>query len=165
MSVMPRTCLTCCHPERARIDTALVAGEPLRNIAKRFAISPASLNRHRAHLPAHVAKAHEAERVASADSLLSQVQSLQAKALDLLAKAERAGDYRTALAGVREARACLELLAEVEGKLDRRDVVNILIAPEWIALRTSILIALEPFPEARLAIAAALQGTGEGDPS
>ena len=47
---MPRTCLACSSPERIAIDKALVAGEPLRNIAKRVSISPAGLLRHKTHL-------------------------------------------------------------------------------------------------------------------
>lgn len=50
---MPRTCTICTNPARAQIDKALVAGElSFRNIAERFAVSAASLHRHKAeHLP------------------------------------------------------------------------------------------------------------------
>jgi hypothetical protein len=47
---MPRTCLACVSPERAAIDKALAAGEPLRNIAKRVSISHAALFRHKSHV-------------------------------------------------------------------------------------------------------------------
>jgi len=43
---------------------------------------------------------------------------------------------RTALSGIREARGNVELLAKLRGELDERPVVNILVAPQWIALRT-----------------------------
>jgi hypothetical protein len=100
--------------------------------------------------------------VANADDLLAQLKALRNKAISLLTKAEAAGDYRTALAGIREARGCIETLMEVEGELDRRNVVTITVHPEWLALRTIILAALAPFPEARQQVAACLTMTGEG---
>lgn len=165
---MPRTCTICGHPERAAIDDALVSGAPLRNIAERFRVSTTALFRHRSdHLPRTLLQARQAEEAASADNLLAQLQALQAKALDLLRKAEAAGDYRTALAGVREARGCLELLAELTQQLDRRPTLTLLLAPEWLTVRSALMTALWPYPEARAAVAAALAqleaGNGAGD--
>src|SRR5687767_13315534 len=117
---MPRTCTVCTHPQRPAIDQALVAGElSFRNIAERFGTSVTALTRHKKeHLPGHVAKAKQAANVALADDLLGQIAALRNKAISLLNKAETAGDYRTALLGIREARACIETLLEVEGELD-----------------------------------------------
>jgi len=154
---MPRTCTVCQHPDRGDIDRALLAGEPLRNIAERFRLSTTALHRHkRDHLPSTLVKAREAEEVSRADDLLAQVQQLQARALDLLRKAEAEGDYRTALAGIREARGCLELLAELTQQLDRRPQVNILLAPEWQVVRGAILDVLRLFPEVRALVAGRL---------
>ena len=47
---MPRTCTTCTHPQRDEIDRLLLAGTPLRNIAKQFSVSSANLFRHNKHL-------------------------------------------------------------------------------------------------------------------
>jgi hypothetical protein len=94
--------------------------------------------------------------VAKADDLLEQLQALRNKAMALLLKAEAAGDYRTALAGIRESRACIETLLEVEGELDRRPQVTIVTNPQWIEIRSVILTALQTHPEARSAIVRAL---------
>ncbi len=155
---MPRVCTVCTHPQRSAIDKALVGGAAFRHIASQFGTSTTALQRHKAdHLPAAVATAHEAESVAQADDLLRQLRGLHSKAVSLLLAAERAGDLRTALAGVREARTCLEVLLEVEGELDRRPQVNILVSnPEWLAVRTAIMDALQSHPEARLAVVTAL---------
>ena len=102
-------------------------------------------------------KAKDAQEVTKADSLLDQVIELRDKALSILAKAERAGDLRTALQGVREAKGCLELLARLQGELQERTTVNILVNPQWLSLRTVILKALDGYPEARQAVARALQ--------
>jgi sugar phosphate isomerase/epimerase len=154
---MARRCTVCTHPDRAAIDRELVARRPFRRIAQQFSVSIyAALRHHDDHLPEHLAKAEGAREVAEATDLLKEVGALRTKAYSLLLKAEREGDYRTALAGVREARGCLELLAELVGELDRRPQVNILMSAEWLAVRSALLAALQPYPEARAAVAGKL---------
>jgi len=153
---MPRVCTVCTHPSKAEINKALLDKKPYRDIASRYDTSTATLLRHREHMPRQLAKAQEAAEVAHADDLLSQLKGLRNKAVNILLQAEKAGDYRTALMGVREARACLELLAELEGELDRRPQMNILMAPEWVVVRATLFEALHPYTEARAAVAGAL---------
>jgi hypothetical protein len=150
---MPRQCTVCGHEQRQEIEAALIAETPYREITRRYRVSKDALSRHKSdHLPVHLSKAKEAAEVAQADDLLAELRGLRAKAHELLTAAEKQGDLRTALAGIREARACLELLAELEGELDRRQTVNITLSPEWQRTRTVIIEALQPFPEARLAV-------------
>jgi hypothetical protein len=111
------------------------------------------------HLPATLAQAGAAQEVARADVLISQVEGLRNKAIGILLKAEKAGELRTALMAIREAREILVLLLEVEGRLDRRPV-NILVAPQWLELRTVLIQTLAPFPEARVAVVEALHTHG-----
>jgi hypothetical protein len=155
---VPRVCTVCSHPNRAEIDQVLVAGElPFRTIADRFGLSQTALKRHRAeHVPVKIATAKAAQEVTEAGSLLDQIVQLKKLAMHFLVKASEAGDYRTALAGVREARSCLETLMEVEGELDRRPVVNIVTTPAWVELRSTLLQSLTPYPAARIAVATAL---------
>ena len=64
--------------------------------------------------------------MAHGDSLLDQVRSLQGKALAILVQAEAAGDLRTALGAVREARGNQELLAKMLGLMnDKRHEVDV----------------------------------------
>ena len=161
---MPPTCSICRHPQRAVIDQQLLVHTPFRRIAAQTGASASSIIRHHDdHLPEVLAKAAAAAEVARADDLLIQVKALRGKAIQLLQAAEAQGDYRTALAGVREARACLELLLEVEGRLDRRPQVNLLVSLEWQACRTALLAALAPYAEARAAVAAALVAAESGN--
>ena len=149
---MPRTCSICTHFERGEVEAALLAGEALRDIAGRFAVSRSALSRHHAeHLPAHLTKAHDAAQAADADDLLGQVRHLQSKALAILGKAEDSGDLKIALAAIREARGNLELLGKLAGEL-QENTVTVYTSPEWIELRSALLAALEPYPEARWAI-------------
>jgi hypothetical protein len=153
---MPRVCTVCVHGAHQSIDKALVSATPYRRIAQQYGVSENALYRHHdEHLPLKLVKAHEAKEVAEADSLLDQVQMLRDRALGILDTAEQSGDLKNALGGIREARACLELLAELEGKISRQPI-NILVAPEWVELRVVILAALGSFPEARQAVVQAI---------
>jgi hypothetical protein len=164
---MSRACTICQHPDREAIDKALAdPKQSIRGIARTYCGSvnaEDALSRHKAeHLPATLAKAQEAREVSIADDLLLQVKNLRNKAISILLKAENAGDLRTALLGIREARACIELLLEVEGELKRNPTINILIAPEWLSLRSALLVALHPYPEARRSVVEALTGVEHG---
>lgn len=155
---MPRTCTACSHPQCPEIDRALVAGATYRTIAARFGLSETALKRHKnGHVPGHIAQARDAGVVADADDLLAQVRQLQAEALRLLKRAEGVGDFGTALRGVAEARRCIEVLLEVEGELDRRGVTNIVISADWVEIRTVLIAALQPYPDAAQAVAGRLQ--------
>ena len=162
---MPQTCTVCRHAARRAIDRALVVQVPFRNIAQHYDLSPDAVYRHgRDHLPALLVKAQAAEDAAAADDLLAELRSLQATTLGLLRKAERAGKLGTAVLAIGEARRNLELLAKLIGQLDTRPTLNLLIAPEWLAVRAALLETLSPYPDARVAVAgrlAALEAAGE----
>ncbi len=141
---MPRKCTVCEHPKRSDIDTALAdSANRLRGIARTYHLSEDAVFRHKtAHLPSTLSKAHEAEEVSRADDLLRQVKALQGKTLSLLLKAEAAGELRTALAGIREARGNLELLAKLAGELDERPQLTVVLIDAQV--RDAIIRALAP---------------------
>jgi hypothetical protein len=160
---MPRTCTVCEHPKREEIDRALVGSASNRSLASLYDVSEAAVRRHKgSHLPAKLVMAEAAAEVAQADDLLDQVRDLQGRALTILERAEEAGELRTALSAIREARGNLELLAKLLGELDERPVVNLNLSPEWVELRAVIIAALEPHSEARDAVLRALEGASDG---
>jgi len=160
---VPRACTVCTHPGLEAINRALVEGTPNRRIASHYDVTERAVRNHKAnHLPTKLVMAQSAEEVAQADDLLEQVRDLQAKALGILSKAEEAGELRTALSAIREARGNLELLAKLLGELDERPQLNILISPEWLELRAVIVGALEPYSDARGAVLKALESGGNG---
>ena len=156
-----RRCSVCDHAEREAIDRAIIAAEGIAAISRHFAVSQDAISRHRAaHLPRAVIQAG-AEAVAEAEglrgaSLLDQAAELRDKAVKLLNSAERAGDLRTALAGVREARGCLELMAKLTGDLDAGTTFNLTYAPALVSIQAAILGALDAYPDAKRAVAHAL---------
>ena len=154
---MPRVCTVCSHPERPAIDRALVQGAAYSGIARRFGLSDDAVIRHKTdHLPVLLRRAYDAEETARADDLLGELRDLQATTLGILRKAERAGKLGTAVMAIGQARRNLELLAKLIGQLDTRPTVNLLIAPEWLTVRATLLSALAPYPEARTAVAGQL---------
>lgn len=54
----------------------------------------------------------------------------------------------------------LRLLGEIVGKLQTQGTTTFLLSPEWTALRTRMLAALAAYPEARLALAEAIEKVG-----
>jgi VIT1/CCC1 family predicted Fe2+/Mn2+ transporter len=117
---MPRTCTACSHPHRDIIDRLLLEGTPLRNIAKRFSLSAAGLFRHNKHLSTTLANSHKEAEITRADGLIEHLNRLTGEAERLKRKAEKAGDYRTALAGVREESRLLELAMTVAAEMESR---------------------------------------------
>ena len=151
---MPRTCTVCAHQDHEAIDRVLVAGDPFRFVSERFDVSLAALHRHKTdHLPAVLSSATTAQDAVHGDDLLAQLKGLATDAHRIKDKAEEAGDFRTALAGIRELVRIVEVLAELRSELDRRPVVNLWVSPEWQTVRTVLLTALLGYPEARAAVA------------
>ena len=160
---MPRTCTICEHPEIEAIDRALVGETSNLSVSALYDVSESAIRRHKAnHLPAKLVMAQKAAEVVQADNLLEQVRDLQQSTLNILAEAEQAKQYRTALSAIREARGNLELLAKLLGELDEGPTVNVLISPEWLELRAVIVGALEPYSEARGAVLRAIEGASNG---
>lgn len=123
----------------------------------RLGIDKSALSRHKkSHIPKNLAKAMEAKKVAKATNLIDEIERLRVKAERIFKKAEEEGDYRTALAGIRELTRIVELLAKMQGELKDQSV-NIVLNPQWIELRTTILSALDDFPEAKIKLVEVLK--------
>ena len=112
---MPRNCTVCIHPDRNSIDQALLAAEPYRHIAARTGTSTGSLQRHKHdHLRQSLTRALEVREREHGDSLLAQLEELQARTMDILSKAEADGDWRNALSAIGQAKGLLELRSQAE---------------------------------------------------
>jgi hypothetical protein len=123
---VPQACSVCTSPSLHAIDVAIVAGTPNRRVAALFDVSEQAVRRHRVgHLPAQMARARDAAELADADDLVAQVRALQARALAILDHADAAGDRRTALTAIREARSALQLVAQLTGALREHVEVDV----------------------------------------
>jgi hypothetical protein len=150
---MTRTCTVCAHQDRHAIEKALVGGTPNRRIATQYALSEAAVRRHAAeHLPVALVKAQDAVEVRQALNVLEQLRTINGAALTVLRDARTARDGELALKAIDRIHKQIELQAKLLGELDERPVVNVLVSPEWLALRGRIVGALARYPEARLAL-------------
>ena len=156
-----RPCSVCQHPDRPAIDMMLVNHKPFRAIARQFGLSKdAVLRHHDDHLPAVLAKAREAEDVAHAIDVVTQLKAINAAALAVLADARTRGDGELALKAIDRVQRQVELQAKLVGELDERPQITLQTAPEWLQLRGVLLEALRDYPDARRAVAARLLTLG-----
>lgn len=151
------------HPNSNKIITRLAAGEEYSKIVEDFPdLRWQDLDYYRQiKLPNLLSKSTELKAEVESyqgNQTLIEVRELKVKALEILAEAQEAGDLKTALMGIREARACLELCMKAEGQIRDGPQVTIINNPEWVELRTVIIQALDDFPQAKEAVVHAIRG-------
>lgn len=152
-------CTVCSHADREALDAALVAGEAMRAIARRHGVSKDAVARHRAHVSAALARVVAEREEAGPRSALDRVEDLYGRASKVLDAAESEGKASLSLAAVRELRSLVELLGKLTGELDERpqvQVLNVTTSAEWLQVRTALMAALRPYPEAAQAVAGSL---------
>lgn len=179
---MPRRCTICDHPQRQAIEKALISGQPYRALARAWKVTPSALVRHyQRHLSALLTQAQQdteatAEAGSTMDSdvvrhqqaieqnnalhaidVIHQLKAINAACLEVLGQARKDSQPTILLRAVDRIYRQIELQARLLGEIQDEQQVNVSILPEWAGIRQRILAALEPFPEARLAVAEALR--------
>ncbi len=143
------------------IDKALVERRAFRTIADQFGVSKTALLRHYDdHLPSSLVKAQQAKEAADADALLAQIVGLRDEGLGVLKKAKDAEDLHTVLNAIKVTQGTIELLAKLAGQLRDAPTINLVVSAEWQSMQANVLTALDPYPDARLAVAHALGEAG-----
>ena len=133
----------------------------LREIAAKYGLSLSSVHRHKAHIPAQLAESKHADKVARADSVMERIAELDKRADEIYKQASEGQDHNLALKALRELREVTSLYAKLTGELQAGTVHNTLVVtPEWVSMRAVMLAALQPYPEAKQALVAALGGIG-----
>lgn len=156
---MPRVCSVCTHDEHHLINVALVSREPYRHISARYGVSTGALQRHaQEHIPTLLVQARDAVEHSEADDLLEELRAIGKRLEHLSDLAEADGDYRTAIGGMNVLLKRVDLLARVRQIIQEAPTVNLWLSPEWVAVRSAIVVALEDYPEARAAVSEALVG-------
>lgn len=158
---MGRICTVCVHKDLDEINRLLLCSDSYRDIARRFNLSKDALARHKeSHIPELLSKSSNLKAEVEStqgNQTLAEVRELKVRALEILEDAQGAGDLKTALMGIREARGCLELCLKAEGQIKDSTQITIINNPEWVELRTLIIMALEPYPEAKEAVVHAIR--------
>ena len=144
---MARACSVCSRPDAGAINALLADGRSARSVALELGLSEDAVQR---HAQRHTGRGGPATRphpaapatVATGDPLDELVDALRTQAL--AGNPALVHQYRLALS------------AQADVRHAAPPVRDLATEPEWIAVRTAILRALEPFPDARLAVAAAV---------
>jgi hypothetical protein len=160
-----RVCTVCTHEKRYEIEEKLATRQgTYRGLARTYGVSEDAVSRHVSggHIAQLIALAADAQRAAAGDSILDRIEALHARTLAILKAAEKTKQYRTALSAIREARGNLELIGEVTKEINRTPTLNLTLHPEYIEVRTLIVQALAPYPDARDAVVRAIASVGNG---
>jgi hypothetical protein len=94
-------------------------------------------------------------------ALVDQLYFLNGETLAVLKMARATGANELALKAIARLESQIALAAKLSGELSEAPTLKIQLSAEWVALRGAILAALEPHPEARLAIAGVLNSAEE----
>jgi hypothetical protein len=163
------------HVDCARIERDLALGRPLARIAKKYGVSVAAAHRHKKKLPPQLKAALAAHalrpaedleklRIEESEGLLSHLAAQRARLLisqDACMEAEQFGLVAQLASGVHRN---IELVGKYLGEFSQHSVsttISILVTPEYLELRSALLRALQPYGEARRAVAATLHQVEE----
>jgi hypothetical protein len=164
-------CSICKHKSRHQIEIGLANGISHSALARRFNVSADAVGRHAAnHLtPAMRAAILTAQAPSSIDldalqtseseGLLSQLVHQRARLQQHVATAIDFGDIKAAISAEGAITANLALVGKLLGMIvQRHDVrsTSLLVSPDYLRLRSTLIDALRPFPEAAKAVGAAL---------
>jgi hypothetical protein len=149
-------CRACRHPDRQAIDLAIVAGQSKREIAAKYGLSPSSVQRHRETcVPKDLVEAERNKRFARGEYVLAASCALDRDARAIYLAALNSGKSNVALSAVSERRRILALQSGFRA-LDKPAELASKKINEAQLLKKAIVNALEPFPDARVAVADAL---------
>jgi len=163
-------CTICSHREHAALDLALARGVGVRALARRYKLGIDSLYRHsNNHLPPQLRAALVAGpdiegvdldrlRDTESQSLLMNLIALRNRLLSGLDAAEEAGDSGMVARVANQLHRNLEITGELLGDLSTggTTINNVLILPAYVEMRVALVKALQPFPDARSAVAKVL---------
>jgi len=111
-------------------------------------------------MPELLLKSRDVKETLQADNLLDQIVYYESEARRFKGLAESQGDLELALKAVDRALKCLDLFAKARGIINDQPQITIINNPEWVELRTLIITALDPFPDAKGAVVDAIRRRG-----
>lgn len=162
------------HPDRASIEIGLANNVALRTLSKRYGISITALSLYRKHHMPEELIARLRVRGCRSDEELARIREVESKSLvdhfsfqrsRLYAVADRSariGDDMSEIRAFSEARRVSESIAKLLGEMGQHITVNntqvnLLADPCWHLIRTELVRALRPYPEAWSAAVSAIE--------
>jgi hypothetical protein len=168
------------HPHKSKIESdpnlplierSLAMGVPMRELGRRYGYSVDTIQRHRARMPAQLKaaiigaalKPKEGDldrlRADEGEGLLGNLAHQRAKLLVCQDEAMADGNIRDAGYISSIVHRNLEMVGRYLGmfaQVHTSNSISVLLSQDYLQLRQSLVQALQPFPEARRAVAAAL---------
>ena len=156
---MAKPCTICEDPRRDEFDRRARIEDNIAKIAQDFALSYDALYRHvkANHHIREVTAIPTSAELATSEDIYKEIEAWHTEAKDLQRTAKAGGDIKTALLGLEKALKCLELMLKIHGQISDAPQITIINNPEWIELRTVIIQALDPFPDAKQAVCEVLR--------
>jgi hypothetical protein len=167
----PGNCTVCSHKSRHQLEIGLAHGIAHNALARRFNVSADAVGRHATNhvSPAMRAAILTAQKPAAIDlealqaseqeGLLSQLVHQRARLQQHVSMAVDYGDVKAAVSAEGAITANLALVGKLLGMIvQRHDVrsTSLLVSPDYLKLRSALVDALRPYPEAGRAVGAAL---------
>ena len=157
------------HPQSEEIIKRLASGEEYSDIVRDIpGLTWDDLDYYQKNkLPNIISKSKDLKALADeieqadvhkGDTYLQLVIGLQKKALDALEQQNAKEDPKSWAMVSREARGYVELMGKALDRIREAPPAQITIVnnPQWVELRTLIITALEPYPDARQAVVHAI---------
>jgi transposase-like protein len=156
--------------DRAEIEFELASGKSVRAIARKYDVHEGALYKWRKKLPPQLRAALigdllkpgedlEKLRVKESSALLKRVAQQQARIVLMQDKAMADGDHKSVASLANAFFKGSELIGRLVGELNQhaqKTTINILASPDYLRLRTALVRALQPYPEAARAVSEAL---------
>lgn len=160
---MARQCTACTHPKTEALSLELIQGETIRGVARKYKLSTSAVARHKKHLPHELLQSSTAQALVQAGSVMQRVQELESRADRIYHEAMANKKQELALRALKEMREVTSLYAKLAGELETQTIhQHVHISPEWLSLRSVMLNALLPYPDAREALIQAIERESGG---
>jgi len=176
-------CSICNHAQRFRIERLRAAGSSYASLAKKFGIGADAVFRHwkshvspgtKSQLLAGMSLTELAERAAEEDlALIDYLAIVRGALMRMFMASAEAGDKHAMTLASGRILQCLAQIGQITGEMRTigagatitTNNTVILNSPLFAQLQAAILNALEPFPQARLAVVAALRSIEDAPPA
>jgi hypothetical protein len=127
-------CTICNHPQRQKIDQALVAGSAtLAVLSQEYGLSTSALHRHKAHLQAKVRRAGDQLQDNLRQTCVFWLSQALAMAMQTAQAAQAEGNSRLVLQALAQGTRLINIILKQDLQLDDRVVYEILASPQWAA--------------------------------
>jgi hypothetical protein len=159
-------------PSKALIERALAMGIPVTQISRRFGYSEQAITRYRDRMPQQLKAAilaatlrpQEADldrlRIEEGEGLLGGLAHQRARLLLCQDESMEAGEIELVAMLSRVIHTNLQLVGRYLGMFAQHHTstsVSVLLSEDYLRLRQALILALKPYPEARRAVAEAMQ--------